>query len=279
MTSSSHTLRPSRTDVDLAAKTRQHDAWSSGDFAVIATTVQIVGELLCEALDLRAGQSVLDVAAGHGNTSLAAARRWCAVTSTDYVPALLERGRERAAAERLFIEFREADAEALPFAAASFDNVVSSFGVMFTPDQERAASELTRVCRSGGKIGLANWTPDGFIGQLFETLGRHVPPPFGAPSPSSWGTRARLRELFDDRASSMAIGIRHFVFRYRSPDHWLHVFKTCYGPLLKAFAALDANGQAALTADLFGLIGRFNLATDGTMIVPGKYLEAVITRR
>jgi ubiquinone/menaquinone biosynthesis C-methylase UbiE len=265
---------------DLAAlKSRQHGAWSSGDYAVVGTTIQIVGESLCEALDIRAGQKVLDVAAGNGNVALAAARRWCDVLATDYVPALLERARERAAAERLAIAFREADAEALPFADGAFDVVVSTFGVMFTPDQERAAGELARVCRRGGKIGLANWTPDGFIGQLFKTLGQHLPPPAGARSPALWGTRARLTELFGRHAAAIAAEPRHFAFRYRSPEHWLDVFKTTYGPMLKAFAALDANGQAALERDMLALVGRLNRASDGTMVVPSEYLEVVITTR
>jgi SAM-dependent methyltransferase len=265
--------------IDLKSlKTRQQGAWSSGDYAVIGTTLQIVGESLCEALDLRAGKKVLDVAAGNGNVSLAAARRWCDVMSTDYVGALLERGRERAAAERLAITFREADAEALPFADASFDAVVSSFGVMFTPDQERAAREMARVCRSGGKIGLANWTPDGFVGQLFKTIGRYVPPPAGIKSPALWGTRARLGELFEAGASSIISAQRHFVFRYRSADHWIDVFRSWYGPLLKTFAALEPAQQALLERDLKILIGQFNRASDGTMVVPSEYLEVVITR-
>ena len=221
-------------------KTRQQGAWSSGDYAVVGTTLQIVGEELCEALDIRSGQKVLDVAAGNGNVALAAARRWCDVVATDYVPALLERARERAEAERLDIEFREADAEALPFPDGSFDIVVSTFGVMFTPDQDRAAAELIRVCKPGGKIGLANWTPEGFIGQLFKTIGKYVSPPPGARSPALWGTRARIAELFEPHASSIKSAQRNFVFRYRSPEHWLEVFKSYYGPLLKTFAALDA---------------------------------------
>src|SRR3954451_8113334 len=217
--------------VNLAAlKERQKGAWSSGDYAVIGTTLQIVGEELCEALDLRAGQSVLDVAAGNGNASLAAARRWCEVTSTDYVPALLERARERARAEQLNIAFREADAERLPFHDESFDVVVSTFGVMFTPDHERAAAELVRVCKRGGKIGLASWTPEGFIGQLFKTVGKHLAPPPGAKSPARWGTCAGLSELFEPDAASIETAHRHFAFRYRSPEHWLEVFKTYYGP-------------------------------------------------
>jgi ubiquinone/menaquinone biosynthesis C-methylase UbiE len=265
---------------DLAAvKQRQHGAWSSGDYAVVGTTLQIVGEQLCEALDLRAGSKVLDVAAGNGNATLAAARRWCDVTSTDYVPALLKRGRERAAAERLTIEFREADAEALPFPDASYDVVVSTFGVMFTPDQDKAASELARVCKSGGKIGLANWTPQGFIGQLFKTIGKHLAPPAGVKSPALWGTSARLQEMFGSQASEIAAEPRMFVFRDRSPEHWLEVFKSFYGPMLKAFAALDETGQAALRRDLMTLLGEFNHADDGTVVVHSEYLEAVITKR
>ena len=264
---------------DLAAvKTRQQAAWSSGDYALIGTTLQIVGEELCEALDVRAGQRVLDVAAGNGNASLAAARRGCEVMATDYVPALLERARERAQAERLVIEFRQADAEALPFDDASFDAVVSTFGVMFTPDQERAAGELVRTCRHGGKIGLANWTPEGFIGQLFKTIGRYVPPPAGVKSPALWGTRGRLSELFEAHAASVTSSQRHFVFRYRTPAHWLDTFRTWYGPVLKAFAALDRVQQQALERDLLALVGEFNRAKDGTMVVPGEYLQIVVTR-
>ena len=264
---------------DLAAlKTRQQAAWSSGNYAIVGSTLQIVGEQLCEAMDLKAGAKVLDVAAGNGMASLAAARRWCDVTSTDYVPALLERGRARANAEGMGIEFREADAENLPFDNNSFEVVLSTFGVMFTPDQDRAAAELLRVCRRGGKIGLANWTPDGFIGQLFKTIGRHLPPPAGLRSPALWGTRERLAELFAPEAASIASAQRHFVFRYRSPAHWLEVFKGYYGPLLKAFAALPPAGQAALEADVMALIARFNRSGDGAMVVPSEYLEVVVTK-
>lgn len=268
------------TQIDLKAiKTRQQGAWASGDYAVVGTTLQIVGEELCEALDIRSGQQVLDVAAGNGNVSLAAARRWCDVTSTDYVPALLERGRERAAAEGLSIAFREADAEALPFADDSYDVVVSTFGVMFTADQDRAARELVRVCRRGGKIGLANWTPEGFIGQLFKTIGKHVPPPPGAKSPALWGSRERITALFEPHASSIKASQRNFVFRYRSPDHWLEIFRTYYGPVLKAFMALEPAGQAALEHDLRALIDQFNRSEDTSMVVPSEYLEIVITLR
>ena len=278
--STSAALKPAAAQPDLAAvKQRQHGAWSSGDYAVVGTTLQIVGEQLCEALDIRAGSKVLDVAAGNGNATLAAARRWCDVTSTDYVPALLKRGQERAAADHLTVEFREADAEALPFADATYDVVVSTFGVMFTPDQDKAASELMRVCKPGGKIGLANWTPHGFIGQLFKTIGKHLPPPAGVKSPALWGTPTRLEEMFGGKASDIMAEPRMFVFRYRSPDHWLDIFKTFYGPTLKAFAALDESGQAALKRDLLALLGEFNHADDGTIVVHSEYLEAVITKR
>ena len=265
--------------VDLKAlKTKQQGAWSSGDYAVVGTTLQIVGEELCEALDLRAGHKVLDVAAGNGNATLAAARRFAEVTSTDYVAALLECGRKRAMADGLAVTFREADAEALPFADQSFDAVLSTFGVMFTPDQEKAASEMVRVCKRGGKIGMANWTPDGFIGQLFKTIGKHLPPPAGARSPAQWGTRARLAELFDPHATSIKSAARDFVFRYRSPEHWLEIFKTFYGPVLKAFAALEPAKQAALESDIRALIGQFNRSGDSSVVVPSEYLEIVITR-
>ena len=271
--------RPSTGQVDLKAlKARQQAAWSSGDYAVIGTTLQIVGEELCEALDVRSGQKVLDVAAGNGNVSLAAARRFCDVVATDYVAALLERARDRATAERHDIEFREADAEALPFSDGSFDAVVSTFGVMFTPDQDRAAAEMVRVCKRGGKIGLANWTPQGFVGQVFKTIGKHVAPPAGAKSPALWGTRERIAELFEPHVTSIRSAQRNFVFRYRSPEHWLEVFRTYYGPVLKTFAALEPAAQAALRTDLIAVIDQFNRSGDGSMVVPSEYLEIVITR-
>jgi SAM-dependent methyltransferase len=265
---------------DLGAlKARQHGAWSSGDYAIVGTTLQIVGEELCESLDVRAGQAVLDVAAGNGNATLAAARRWCDVVSTDYVPSLLERGKARAAADGLSVQFREADAEALPFPDASFDAVISTFGVMFTPDQDRAASELLRVCRNGGKIGLANWTPAGFIGQVFKTLGGYLPPPAGAKSPALWGTKARIDEMFGGCASDIKLTPKNFVFRYRSPQHFLEIFRTYYGPVLKAFAALDAAKQDGLQRDLLALIATMNRSGDGTMVLPSEYLEVIVTKR
>jgi SAM-dependent methyltransferase len=271
------TTAPSPIDL-TTLKARQRAAWSSGDYARIGTTLQIVGENLCEALDLRAGQRVLDVAAGNGNVALAAARRWCPVVAVDYVPALLDRTRARALAEGAAVECREADAEALPFPDASFDVVASTFGVMFTPDQPRAAAELVRVCRSGGRIGLANWTPDGFIGQLFRVVGRHVPPAPGAPSPAAWGTREHLAELFGPHRAQVGARERQFVFRYPSPEFWVETFRSYYGPVEKAFAALPADRQSVLRADLLELARRFNRSGDATMVVPGEYLEVVIER-
>lgn len=259
-----------------AVKQRQQATWTAGDYAVIGTTLQIVGESLCEAVDLRAGERVLDVAAGNGNATLAAARRFAEVTSTDYVPALLERGRERASAERLDVRFESADAEALPYDDGSFDVALSSFGVMFTPDQQRAAAEIARVVRPGGRIALANWTPEGFIGQLFKIIGKQLPPPAGVPSPLQWGTESRLADLFPGMRVDAAR--RHFMFRYRSPAHWLEVFRTFYGPMHRAFAALDQTGQAALQSEVLALLHRMNRGGDAALVVPGEYLEVVIVR-
>jgi len=262
-----------------AIKAKQNATWSSGDFGIIGTTLQIVGESLCEAVDLRAGSKVLDVAAGNGNCSLAAARRFCDVTSTDYVPALLEDGRRRAEADRLPIRFQVADAEALPFPDASFDVVLSSYGVMFTPNHPLAASELLRVCRPGGKVGLANWTPAGFIGKLFGVIGRHVPPPPALTPPSRWGVEDYLDELFRGSASDIHITPRDFVFRYKSAQHWIDVFRTWYGPVHKAFAGLSPEKQQQLTDDLHALIRDFNTSGDATAVIPAEYLEVVITKK
>jgi ubiquinone/menaquinone biosynthesis C-methylase UbiE len=264
---------------DLAAlKSRQHAAWSSGDYAIVGATLQIVGEMLCEAVDLRSNQRVLDVAAGNGNATLAAARRFAEVTSTDYVGALLERGKERAKAERWNVAFQEADAENLPFPDQSFDVVLSTYGVMFTPNQEQAAREMLRVCKPGGKIGLANWTPEGFIGQIFKIMGKYVPPAPGAKSPALWGTKEHLETMFGGGGRVFA-KTRAFVFRYKSPEHMLEIFRSYYGPVLKAFAALDAEKGAALEQDILSLMARFNSATDGTLVLPADYLEVVITKK
>ena len=272
---------PTSTPVaDLAAvKARQQAAWSTGNYALIGSTLQIVGENLCEALDLRAGMRVLDVAAGNGNATLAAARRWCEVTSTDYVPSLLDSARRRAEANGYAIDFQQADAENLPFADAAFDVVLSTFGVMFTPDQDKAASEMARVCRPGGRIGMANWTPESFIGQVFKTIGKYIPPAPGVKSPALWGTRARLEELFGQAAGEIRTTERAFVFRYRSPQHWLDMFRTYYGPMNKAFAALDASGQQAFAQDLLDLMARLNQSGDATLVLPSPYLEVVVARR
>jgi ubiquinone/menaquinone biosynthesis C-methylase UbiE len=264
---------------DLATiKNRQQAAWGLGDYAMIGVRLQIVGETLCEAVDLRGGQRVLDVAAGNGNATLAAARRYADVVSTDYVGALLERGRERAEAERLPVAFEVADAEALPFADASFDVVLSTFGVMFTPNQQQAANEMMRVCRPGGKIGLANWTPQGFVGRLFKIIGKYVPPAPGAKSPMLWGDRTHLEELFGSKGT-VAAEPRTYMMRYKSPEHWIDVFRTYYGPMVKTFAAIDPEAREALEADLHALIDEFNSAEDGTAIMPGDYLEVIVTKK
>ena len=265
--------------IDLAAiKSRQQVAWGSGDYAMIGTTLQIVGEMLCEAVDLRSNQRVLDVAAGNGNATLAAARRFADVVSTDYVGALLERGRERAKAERLPVTFQEADAEALPFADNSFDVVLSTFGVMFTPNHAQARNELKRVCRPGGKIGLANWTPESFIGQVFKIIGKYIPPTPGMQSPVLWGNIVHLDALFGSTATIAAVS-KNFFFRYKSPQHWVEVFRNYYGPMVKAFAAIDPEAREALEADLLALLDKFNVAEDGTLVVPSEYLELVVTKR
>ena len=265
--------------IDFAAvKAKQQATWSSGDYSVVGTTLQITGEALCEAVDLRSGERVLDVACGNGNAALAAARRFARVTGVDYVPALLARAGSRATADGVPLELREGDAEALPFPDGAFDVVLSTFGVMFAPDQDRAARELLRVCRHGGRIGLASWTPDGFIGQVFRVLAAHVPPPPGLRGPSQWGTEERLAELFAGEVREVRTQRREFTFRYRSPEHWVEVFRTWYGPIHRAFLSLSPEGQGALSSDLLALIGRLNVAHDGTMVLPSPYLETVIAR-
>ena len=265
---------------DFAAiKQRQQATWASGDFAVIGTTLQIVGESLAEAVDVRAGERVLDVAAGNGNATLAAARRFAEVTSTDYVPALLEKGRARAAAEGLAVRFEVADAEDLPFGDSSFDVVLSTFGAMFTPDHGRPAREMLRVVRRGGRIGLANWTPEGFIGRLFKVVGAYVPPPAGLKSPALWGTESHIVELFGPKAAQIRCERRFFNFRYRSAAHWIEVFRDYYGPTHKAFAALDATGRVALERDIASLLDEMNTGGSTSLVVPGEYLEIVVTKR
>ena len=268
-----------KTDPDFTAiKQRQQAAWASGDYAVIGTTLQIVGETLAEAADVRAGQAVLDVAAGNGNASLAAARRHAVVTSTDYVQDLLDKGRARALAEELPIQFQLADAEALPFDNASFDIVLSTFGVMFTPDHRRAASEMLRVVRPGGRIAMANWTPAGFIGRLFKVIGAHVSPPAGVQPPSMWGTEPHIVELFGAQAAQIRCERRRFNFRYRSAAHFIQVFRDLYGPTHKAFGALDVAGASSLERAITALLDELNVAGPDSLVVPSEYLEIVITK-
>jgi len=263
--------------VDLAlVKARQQVMWASGDFSIIGTTLQLVGESLCEAVDLEAGSRVLDVACGNGNAALAAARRFCQVTGLDYVPELLRRAGERARAERLVLDLVEGDAERLPFEDASFDVALSTYGVMFAPDQEQTARELMRVVKPGGKIGLANWTPEGFIGQLLKTVGRYVPPPAGVASPIQWGTQARLEDLFRGTRAVRAAR-RDFVFRYESAAHFIDVFRRFYGPTYQAFEKLDPHAQSRLADDITELSARFNRSRS-SFVVPGEYLEVVIER-
>jgi ubiquinone/menaquinone biosynthesis C-methylase UbiE len=262
-----------------AIKQRQQATWASGDYAVVGTTLQIVGESLAEAIDVRPDERVLDVAAGNGNVTLAAARRFAQVTSTDYVSALLDKAAERARAEGLAVRFQAADVEDLPFDDGSFDVVLSTFGCMFAPNSAQTAREMLRVVRKGGRIGMANWTPEGFIGRLFKLIGAHVPPPAGVKSPALWGNEAHLRSLFGAGIEGIQYTRRHFHFRYRSAAHFVQVFREFYGPTHKAFAALDEAGKLALERDLLALLGELNTAGGKSLIVPSEYLEVVITKR
>ena len=273
------TLDPASTPDLAAIKQRQQQAWASGDFAVVAARIVLVAEHLCDTADLRAGWRVLDVATGSGNAAIAAARLGCEAVGVDYVPALLERGRERAAAEQLDVELLEGDAESLPFQDASFDAVTSVFGSMFAPDHRQAASELVRVARPGGTIALASWTPDGFIGELFRTVAAHVPPPAGVSSPMLWGTEAHLRDLFGEAVCSLEVEERTFTFRFRSPEEFVAFFRRWYGPTLKAFAALEGASQDALQQDLVALAARFDRLDGDAIAIPSTYTEAVLVTR
>lgn len=261
-----------------AIKARQQATWTAGDYGRIGVTLQIVGEELCQAAGVRASDRVLDVAAGNGNASLAAARRFANVTASDYVPALLEQARRRADADGLRILTQVADAEDLPFADGTFDVVLSTFGAMFTPDHRRTAGELLRVTKPGGRIGLANWTPDGFIGQLFRVIGGFIPPPAGLASPADWGMETHLVKLFGPFARDIRAQTKQFVFNYRSAEHWLEVFRSFYGPVHKAFGALDAAKQQQLTDGITALLNRLNRGGEEALVVPGDYLEVVITK-
>src|SRR4051812_16692286 len=265
---------------DLAAvKERQQLAWASGDFHAVAARIVLVAEHLCDTADLRAGWRVLDVATGSGNAAIAAARHGCTVVGVDYVPALLERGRRRAAAEGLDVELLEGDAEALAFPDGFFDAATSVFGSMFAPDQERAAAELVRVCRPGGTIALANWTPDGFIGDLFRTVAGHVPPPAGVQSPMLWGSESHLRSLLGDGIASLEVAERTFTFRFESAEAFVDFFRTWYGPALKAFAALEGGARDALANDLVSLARRYDRLAGDAVAIPATYIEAVATTR
>jgi SAM-dependent methyltransferase len=267
------------TGIDLeTVKTVQQQIWSQGDFARVGMTITLVSERLVEAAEILPGERVLDVACGSGNTAIAAARRFTKVTGLDYVPALLEHGRERARAELVEVEFVEGDAEALPFDDASFDLVTSTFGVMFAPDQERAAGELLRVCRPGGRIALANWVPDGQVGEMFMTTVRHAPPPPGVKPPLLWGTEDHLRSLFGDGISELRTERREVTMRYPSPEFHLEYLQKWFGPTKMAFARLDEAGQEALAADLLDVWRRHNMAGDVALVMPAAYLEVVATR-
>jgi ubiquinone/menaquinone biosynthesis C-methylase UbiE len=260
-------------------KAKQQTTWASGDYGAVAAHIHSIAEDTVQAADLSAGWRVLDVAAGTGNASIAAARCGCRVTATDYVTGLLDRARERAAAEHLPLDIELADAEDLPYGDGTFDAVLSVVGAMFAPDQERVAAEITRVCRPGGTIALANWTPDGFIGQMFRTVGRRVPPPPGIRGPVEWGSEARVRELFGDRVTGLRVVPRSYVFRFTSPEAFADYFRQNYGPTLKAFEALGPDGAKPLYDDLVALISGANVATDGTVKVPSAYVQVLAERR
>jgi SAM-dependent methyltransferase len=269
----------STTTVDLTAvKNAQRTAWQTGDYPRVGNTLQIIAERLVEAADVRAGQRVLDVACGQGNAAIAAARRFAEATGTDYAPNLLEQGRERAVAEHLPVTFVEGDAEQLPFPAESFDLVLSTVGVMFAPDHQRAADELVRVTAPGGRIALASWTPTGMIGHLFRTVGTWAPPPAGLRPPALWGTEEHLAELFGDRVRWTALTLREFDFRYRSPEHYAEWFVEFYGPITRLNGTLSDDDRPRFADDLAAVARSFNRADDGTVVAPAQYLEAVGVR-
>lgn len=261
----------------VAVTERQRAAWAAGDFGRIGSLVVLPPELLCEAVDVHPGERVLDVAAGNGAASLAAARRWAEVTALDFVDHLLESARTAAEVHGLELRTQVGDAQELPFADDSFDVVLSTYGAMFAPDQQRVADELVRVCRPGGRIGMTNWTPDSMLGDIFRTIGAHVPPPPGLRPATQWGTEDRLRELFGDRIGSLRVRIRQFTFRFRSPDHMLDYYRTWFGPTKVAFGNLDADGRTRLAADLLAVYRKHNRATDGTVAAPSDYAEVVAT--
>jgi SAM-dependent methyltransferase len=260
-------------------KRQQQRTWAMGDFAMIGWNTVYPGELLCEAVELRAGEKVLDVATGSGNAALSAARRNCEASGIDYVPALIERARQRAAVENLPAKFETGDCEQIPHADASFDVVLSVYGSMFAPDAVKAAQELLRVCRPGGRIGLANWTPDGFWGQTFGLVGKYLPPPAGVRPPAEWGTEKRLAELFGHAAASTRIARRSALFRFRSSAHWIEVFSRYFGPIIRVRETLDDARRKDFLAELDATLNRFNKSGDGTLMVSAEYLEVVMERK
>jgi SAM-dependent methyltransferase len=277
-----HALQPAphAGQVDLASLSqRQKAVWFAGNYAAIAATQQIVAETLCAAASIAAAEHVLDVASGTGNAAIAAARRLAHVTAIDFVSEHLAYGRARAMAEGLPAEFRLGQAENLPFGDGMFDVVVSAFGAMFVPDQRKAARELTRVCRAGGRIALACWTPDGLMGRVHALIDRYVAPPPGTESPMQWGREDHLRDLFGARATAIAVRRRTVDVCYRSPEHWLAMAQTHYGPLNRAIDSLDLERRKALQAELVETVRSYNVAGPDTLIAPAAYLEAIVHRR
>lgn len=267
--------------VDLGAvRQAQQKTWSEGDFAMVAGIVEMVAEELVEAMDIVPDERVLDVACGSGNGALAAARRaWGSTVGVDFVPSLLERGRERAAAERLEVEFVEGDAAELPFGDGEFDVVISIFGAMFAPEHERTAAELLRTCKPGGRIGMANWVPDGGVGKMFMTIAKHAPPPPGVSSPLLWGTEDHLRELLGDGVSELQVERRRSRQTFRSPNHFLEFFRTYFGPTKVAYERVGPDGEEALTADMKAYLEEYNKAGDrDALVLEPEYLQVVATR-
>lgn len=274
------TVEPTSTPTPdfTAIKGRQQKTWGSGDYHQIAAIIVPIAERLCDIIDLRADEQVLDVATGSGNAAIAAARRMTSVTGVDYVPSLLERGRQRAQAEGVSVTFIEGDAEALPVDDGAYDVVLSTVGVMFAPNQQQAANELLRALRPGGRIGLANWTPEGWIGELLRTVGRHVAPPAGVRSPSYWGTEDGVRSLLGSGTSSLEMSRQMFVWRFASGQQFLDLFRDFYGPTFKAFEALDESGKQALAEDLLQTVTRYATHENGTLLIPAEYLEVVAVK-
>jgi len=260
-------------------KNKQQNVWASGDFSIVAWNTLYIGEKLCEAVDFRAGQKILDVATGSGNTALSAARRFGEVTGIDYVPALIEKAKERSAIDKLPVDFRVADCENMPFPDGSFDVVLSTFGSMFAPDHEKAAQELLRVCKPNGKIGLANWSPEGFWGEIFRLRGKYIPPEENLKPPGEWGTEQRIKELFENHTSEIKINKRTALFRYKSVEHFIEFFKTYFGPILKTFEALDEQQQNQYQKDIEQKVIQFNQSGDNTVVIPAEYLEIVMVKK